>query len=188
MSKARHAYTKEDDDQMKAVVRTLNGNPANVSYWNRVVKIVKYFNEFSGNSLRSHWRLIDDRAGTMQGAKISWNFNNEDLHTDTESNHGHPVNYRQNNTKIRSQVQEKTPRKLNYPRPKPSQKIDPSEKKAISPKPDLKKFSDLFEDLVDLCCKIKGEKVPETQVLKVLIEQQGVVSDTLNFFEHVKFN
>lgn len=187
-------YTKEDEDQMKTVVKTLNGNPANVSYWKKVVRIVQYFSGFSADSLRCHWRLIDEKEGIKQGVKISWNCNYDELQTDTESNYNFLDHYRQNDTKNNKPIQDKTPKKLHNPEPKISPvrhkkievKLNPSEKKVIKPEFDLVKFAELFEDLVYLCCKINGKKLNEKKVLEVLIENQGVVSETLNFFRNIE--
>lgn len=56
--KSRKVYTPEIDAFMQKAVQLMPGNPANVSFWTHLKEKFPDLNDFSSDSLRSHWILI----------------------------------------------------------------------------------------------------------------------------------
>lgn len=186
MFKRRHIYTQDEEEEMRKIVKKLYGNPANVSYWERVIRIYKNFANFSADSLRCHWRLMNDKSNTKQSARINWKNQREEPCTDADSVVSVPEEPRQIIKNVQKISPLNPPKKLLSPNSsKKKEKIKASQKKMNS-HVDENRFQELFEDLVDLCAIIKGKKVSEIEVLKVLIEQQGLVSETINFYKKQK--
>ena len=188
MFKIRHVYSQDDEEEMRKVVKKLYGNPANVSYWERAILIYKYFADFSANSLRCHWRLMNEKAITKLSGKITWNKKREDSCTDAESEVSAPEKPRHVIKNVKKISLLNPPPKVSTPNSskKKKEKIKPNQKIMKSSDFNENRFQELFEDLVDLCAIIKGKKVSETEVLKILIENQGLVSETINFYKQQK--
>ena len=59
--KTRKVYNPEIDACMQRAVQAMPGNPANVSFWANLKERFPALNDFSADSLRSHWTLIKNK-------------------------------------------------------------------------------------------------------------------------------
>lgn len=66
----RNHYTYDEEVQMKIYVKKYSGNPENISYWARA-KNSNAFPKHSANSLRAHWRILEDNDKTVRANRVN---------------------------------------------------------------------------------------------------------------------
>jgi hypothetical protein len=195
--KSRKVYSSTVNEIMLKASKFMPGNPVNVSYWASTKDFFPALKEFSADSLRAHWILLQSKKPKPKPNKIvlpvksnqkpsenKKRESNKDPRLSEYFNEPIPENDVKEEETTYFESDQETEKKRLF-KEKPAQNCEKIKKNTLA-EMDSQEIIDCFYDLVDICSFCAGRRLPEKVVLQTLIENDGVVKTTVDSFK--RFN